>query len=350
MHTIDPPNALLSWREEKSSAYLYHYVAMAEKNTSRETLFLNLANAAESQAKFWANELIKVNISVPPYKPDFRTRLVARLIPILGPRAIKPILAAMKVRGLSVYLGEMPGFPITHAGAKNHELKHRALGSGGAIRAGVFGVNDGLVSNASLILGIAGASSNGSLIILSGIAGLGAGAFSMAAGEYISMRSQRELFEYQIALERAELEEYPDEEAAELSFIYQARGLSKMDADAFAKKLLENKDHALNTLAREELGLNPDELGSPWSAAFSSFFSFVIGASIPLLPFLVDFGQLNLKISILATGVSLFIVGCIMSLFTGRNAFYSGFRMLIIGAAAGVTTYIIGNLVGVKIS
>ncbi len=223
------------------------------------------------------------------------------------------------------------------------------LGSGGAIRAAVFGINDGLVSNASLILGIAGASTNSSLIILAGMAGLGAGAFSMAAGEYISMRSQRELFEYQIAQKRTELSKNPEKEAAELSSIYQDRGLSKVDADAFANKILVNRELALNTLVREGLGLNPDELGSPWGAAFSSLISFAFGALIPLFPFLFHINYMSLRISIIFTGLSLFVVGVTMSFFTGRGAFYSGFRMLAIGTLAGVTTFVIGRLVGVHI-
>lgn len=231
-----------------------------------------------------------------------------------------------------------------------HAHRQAIIARGVAIRAAVFGINDGLVSNASLILGIAGASSNISLIVLSGIAGLGAGAFSMAAGEYISMRSQREIFEYQINLERAELESYPEAEAEELSYIYQGRGLAKIDADAFVQKILSNKEQALKTLVREALGLNPDELGSPWSAAISSFFSFVTGALIPLLPFVLYPNTFSLETSIALTGAALFSVGAIMSRFTGRNAILSGCRMLAIGALAGMTTFLIGKAVGVNIS
>jgi VIT1/CCC1 family predicted Fe2+/Mn2+ transporter len=151
-------------------------------------------------------------------------------------------------------------------------------------------------------------------------------------------------------LERAELEEYPEEEAAELSFIYQARGLSKADADQFAKKMLANHDHGLKTLAREELGLNPDELGSPWVAAISSFVTFALGGLIPLLPFFFfEASNVSLIISIFLTGLALFLVGITLSLFTGQNALYSGCRMLMIGALAGLTTFAIGKMVGVNI-
>lgn len=229
------------------------------------------------------------------------------------------------------------------------EPQHKVIKQGVAIRAAVFGVNDGLVSNASLILGIAGASANVSIILLAGIAGLFAGAFSMAAGEYISMLSQRELFENQIALERKELEEKPEEEIAELSVIYQSRGLTKIDADLFAQKILSNKELGLNTLAREELGLNPDELGSPWVAAISSFLAFAAGSVIPLLPFFFTVGKFSLLISIILSGFALFIAGITLSLFTGKNALVSGFRMLFIGGLAGATTFAIGKMVGITL-
>lgn len=342
-----------SWYEEKNSVFLYRCMAKDEAGTSKETLFLNLAHAAEEQAKIWAEKLNQENIPTPSYTPSLRIKLVAKLITYFGTRNIKPILASMKIRGLSVYLGNMPGHPVSQKEGKIIERHHRAMGSSGSIRAAVFGINDGLVSNASLILGVAGATNNVSFILLSGIAGLSAGAFSMAAGEYISMRSQRELFEYQIALEKAELETYPEEEAKELSYIYQARGLLKKDADIFADKMLVNKEHALNTLAREELGLNPDELGSPWGAAIASFSAFALGGFIPLVPFLLNIGKMgssSLILAIFLTALSLFLVGVILSLYTGRHAFWSGLRMLSIGALAGSITFLIGHLVGVRIS
>lgn len=345
-------NAQLNWYEEKNSAFLYRYMAKDEVGTSKEILFLNLASAAEEQAGIWAQILTQHNIPIPFYTPSLRTKVVAKLITYLGCRAIRPILASMKIRGLSAYLGNMPGHAVSHKEGKIIEKQHHVMGTSGGIRAAVFGINDGLVSNASLILGVVGATNNTSLILLSGIAGLSAGAFSMAAGEYISMKSQRELFEYQIALEKAELETYPEEEAKELSYIYQARGLLKIDADIFADKMLANKEHALDTLAREELGLNPDELGSPWTAAIASFIAFAIGGFIPLLPFLLNInktGPLSLILSIVFTGLSLFLVGVILSLYTGRHALFSGLRMLGIGALAGMTTFVIGHMVGVNI-
>jgi VIT1/CCC1 family predicted Fe2+/Mn2+ transporter len=227
--------------------------------------------------------------------------------------------------------------------------RHRGAGQSGTLRAAVFGVNDGLVSNASLIMGVAGATLDAGVIVLSGAAGLLAGAFSMAAGEYVSMRSQREMFEYQIGLERAELDQYPEEEAAELALIFEHKGMSQAEAKEVADKLIADPDRALETLAREELGLNPDELGSPWGAAGFSFLSFATGAVLPLLPFLFLGPARALPVAIGLTATALFGVGATLSLFTGRNAWLGGLRMLGIGAAAGAGTYIIGKALGVTL-
>ncbi|HXU04898.1 MAG TPA: VIT1/CCC1 transporter family protein, partial [Polyangia bacterium] len=216
----------------------------------------------------------------------------------------------------------------------------------GNLRAAVFGANDGLVSNASLILGVAGATGQGRFVLISGVAGLLAGAFSMAAGEYVSVRSQREMFEYQIGAERDELAQYPHEEAAELSLIYQARGLGKEDADRLSAQIVANPRYALDTLAREELGLDPGALGSPVGAAVFSFASFAIGAALPLVPFVVGIGASALVATIAVTSVALFGIGCATSLFSGRGAMRGGLRSLLIGAAAGAVTYGIGRLLG----
>ena len=186
------------------------------------------------------------------------------------------------------------------------------------------------------------------IIVLTGVAGLLAGAFSMAAGEYVSVRAQREMFEYQIGLERDELEKYPQEEAAELALIYAAKGMPQEDAERVASALMKDPERALDTLAREELGLNPDELGSPWTAAISSFAAFTTGAALPLLPFLFGLNA-ALPVSIALTALGLFGVGASMSLFTGRHALLSGARMLAIGGAAGLATYFIGTWLGVSL-
>ncbi len=334
------------WHEEKRSAYLYRVMAEAEAGTPRAELFSGLAAEAENQAGIWARQ---AGTAVPGYAPDLRARMVAALVRRHGPRPLRAVLVAMKVRGLSVYSHAAPGHPLPTT-LEEVGKRHRAVSGGGNLRAAVFGVNDGLVSNASLILGVAGASANNSIILLSGVAGLLAGAFSMAAGEYVSVRSQREMFEHQIGLERDELAQYPEEEAEELALIYAARGLPRADAQKLARTLIAEPAKALDTLAREELGLNPEDLGSPWGVAAFSFLSFGAGALVPLLPFIVLAGNRALLVSIAFTALALFGVGAVISLFTGRSALRDGLRMLGIGAAAGALTYAIGKLLGVSLS
>ena len=342
-------DSLHSWHEEMSSAYLYRVLAAREQG-QRRALFEELAVTAERQAGLWTRQIQQTGAAAPPtFSPGLRTRIVAGLINHFRPQTLRPVLAAMKVRGLSVYLG-----PVTGHDTPEHiddvGLRHKGIAQGGNLRAGVFGVNDGLVSNASLILGVAGATGDGKLILLSGVAGLLAGAFSMASGEYISVRSQREMFEYQIGMERDELKLYPHEETAELALIYGARGLSKSEAQKLADYMTSDPQRALDALAREELGLNIEQLGSPWGAAITSFFAFGGGALVPLLPYVLGSGQNALVWSVGLAAAALFGVGCAMSLFTGKSALYSGLRMLLIGSCAGLATYLIGSLLGVRLS
>lgn len=338
-------SALDSWKEEKRSAWLYRQVSDVESGTPRQVLFLELARAADEQAQLWAVEAGKAGVAVPEmYRPDLRTRFVARLIPVFGIAPLRRVLAAMKVRGMTLYNAPLHDGV---SGASRRREAHHGKDGGGALRAAVFGVNDGLVSNASLILGVAGAGPEPSVVLLAGTAGLLAGAFSMAAGEYVSVRAQREYYEYQITLEREELAEYPLEEVAELTLIYTAKGLPQVEAERLANRLIEDPDQALDTLAREELGLNPEELGSPWAAAIASFLAFSVGAFIPLLPYLLLSGDMALIGTAAATGLALFGVGSTISLFTGRQAWYGGLRMLLIGGLAGAATWSIGHALGV---
>jgi VIT1/CCC1 family predicted Fe2+/Mn2+ transporter len=340
--------ALESWMEEKRSAYLYRFLAARSEN-HHQILFAQLAEEAEKQADMWAGEIKKAGAQVPSgYSPDLRTRLITHLIRWFGAKQIRGMLAAMKVRGMSIYLKTEPGHPMPKS-VEEIGRSHKTIGSGNNLRATVFGINDGLVSNASLIMGMAGAHASNETLIVAGIAGLLAGAFSMGAGEYISVRSQREMFEYQIGLEKKELELYPAEETAELALIYHARGMSEEEANKVATMMMKDHDNALDVLSREELGINPDDLVSPYGAAFFSFISFIFGASIPLLPFLFMNHQFNLHFAIILCGIALFTVGSILSLYTGRGALKSGLRMLLIGFVAGTITYCIGHLLGVTL-
>jgi len=341
---------LQSWREEKNSAYLYRILSDYESGNPRQLLFLELAREADEQAELWVKEILKSR-EMPPvaYTPGTRVKTVAWLIRRLGPRRIKPALAAMKIRGLSVYSGLRPAGHPMPASVEEVGARHRGSGQSGGMRAAVFGVNDGLVSIALLVAGVAGATEESATILLTGVAGLLAGAFSMAAGEWISMRSQREMFEYQIGLERDELAQYPAEETQELALIYQARGMSREEAYTLAKRMIDDPELGLDTLAREELGLNPDELGSPWQAAMFSFFAFVTGGLIPLLPFLLEIRRHPLLIAVSFSCVGLFAVGAMLSLFTGRQALWGGLRMLLIGVVAGTISYFAGDLLGTKL-
>ncbi|HEX5339545.1 MAG TPA: VIT1/CCC1 transporter family protein [Gammaproteobacteria bacterium] len=341
---------LESWHEEKQSAFLYRVLSQRESGRELKTLFSRLAEAAETQARYWEKLALGKGAKLPPrFEPSLRARLVSHMIRRLGPRRMLPVLAAMKVRGLSVYT---QGMPTGHAApvAGQAEFRHRRMSGSGGFRASVFGVNDGLVSNASLILGMSGAAFDTRVVLLAGVAGLLAGAASMAAGEYVSMRSQREMFEYQIGLEAQELDTYPEEEAEELALIYEARGIAAVDAKKLADTIISDPTRALDTLTREELGLNPHDLGSAWLAAISSFIAFAVGAAIPLLPFLWRHATHSLDWTIGLTLLALFGTGAASSLFTGKSVWWSGLRMAGIGVLAAGTTYLVGRLFGVALS
>ncbi len=332
-----------SWYHERESAWLYRVVAEVDPDPRHQQLFRALAGAAEEQAAHWAK-----TCHPGEFKVHTRARLVAWLVRRLGPNALKPVLAAMKLRGLSVF-SSAPSIDGHLMPVTVHDVgqRHRSVTGGNNLRAGVFGVNDGLVSNLSLVLGVAGAGASGPIILTSGLAGLLAGSLSMASGEYVSVRSQREMYEYQIGLERDELEEYPAEEAEELALIYQARGVDLEQARAIAKRLMSNPEHALNTLAREELGLNPDDLASPWTAAAFSFCAFGTGAVVPLIPFLLHASDRLAQLwSVGLTLAALFGIGMALSLFNGRSALRGGLRMLLIGAAAASCTWALGHALG----
>lgn len=350
---VDLVSARESWTSEKQSAVLYRVLADVEVDATKRTLFQRLAQEAEAQAAVWAKSIVGLGGKVSDtYVPSVRVRLATQLIRRFGARRLLPVLAALKVRGLAVYRSAPPvsvGHPLpTVVGPESS--RHRGVDSGGSLRAAVFGVNDGLVSNLSLILGVAGAAPEPRTVVLAGTAGLLAGAFSMAAGEYISIRSQREMFEHQIGLEREELQLYPAQEAEELALIYQARGVPIEAARTLAAQLMENPEHALDTLAREELGLNPDELGSPWGAAFSSFLAFTLGGVVPLLPLLFAGRTLAVPLSAASGVLGLFVVGASLSLFTGRRAWWSGLRMVLIGGGAALITFLVGKLMGVNLT
>lgn len=227
------------------------------------------------------------------------------------------------------------------------EHHHRDIRGGGA-RAAVFGISDGLVSNTSLVLGISGATVSGGFVRLAGLAGLLGGAFSMAAGEYVSMRAQSELFQREIEIERREIERRPEGETRELTHLYESRGMDAELAKQVAERMMSDPETALETHAREELGIDPNETGKPVQAAVASFVTFAAGALVPLLPFLFTNGTNALLIAIVLAGMAALAVGALLSIFTGRKWWFSALRQLAILAAAGAITYGIGRAVGVS--
>ena len=341
-------DGLDSWYHEKESAWLYRRVADRESDPLKSQLFRKLGEAAEDQARKWESLQPQREFE---FRPSVRARVVAGLVDQIGPRAARNVLAAMKLRGLSIYTSTTAPGHVMPTSVSQVGERHRGGVSGGNLRATVFGINDGLVSNAALVMGVAGSGAAPSIVLMTGTAGLLAGALSMAAGEYVSVRSQRDMYEYQIALEREELAEYPEEEAEELALIYEARGMDLEQARIFARSLLGNPDHALDVLAREELGLNPDDLGSPFGAASSSFLAFALGAVLPLLPFLIGLPAHSVMgWTIGVTAIALAAVGMLISLFTGRNAWLGAARMVAIGGGAGVIAWLVGSWLGVALA
>jgi VIT1/CCC1 family predicted Fe2+/Mn2+ transporter len=353
---------------EQDGIALYRALAKAERDPARAEIFEKLAQAEERHAARWSRLLKTHGAAIPAYSPGWRILMLGWLSRRLGTQHVLPVVTGLESRDQDIYRGQVEahGIPAEERGHMRTlramqrrgedrpesildlEGWHRTI-YGGSLRAAVFGANDGLLSNFSLVMGIAGATAQPRFVMLAGIAGLLAGASSMAAGEYVSVQSQRELYEQQIAVERQELEMAPEEEKEELSLIYQAKGIPSGQAEELAEQILSNPDSAINTLAREELGLDPGALGSPWVAAGSSFIAFATGAIIPVIPYLVLSGNQAFIISAVVCGSGLFLLGGLVSIFTGRNFFFSGARMLGIGAIAAGLTYFIGRILGVSI-
>jgi len=333
---------------ERDAIFLYDALAKIEKDPARRSAFERIATSERRHAAIWEAKLISLGEQVPASKrPSWRVRQITLLARLFGTRAVSDMVKALEGYEEEVYGAHSDVAEVTdiaadeakhadiwreldagkaagrgkgvaaHRGAleetKAREPWHRA-GNSGTVRAAIFGVSDGLVSNAALVMGI-----------------------------------QTELLERQIELERAELEAMPEEEEAEIAAIYHARGFPDDEAKAIAKRLMADPTIALETLVREELGLDPEELGSPWGAAISSFIAFAVGAFVPLLPFILLTGFTALAVSIALTAVALFSVGAAVSLLTGKSAIYTGLRQLAIGAAAAAITYAVGSLIGVNV-
>ncbi len=353
---------------EMDGIALYRSMAAAERDSQRAAIFERLAQNEERHAQRWAKLIQSGGGAVPAHKPSARVRLLGWLARQFGTRRVVPIISNMEARDEAGYMRqpEAAGLPAEERAHSRTLLAMEGKTSGqesiagaerwhttatsGSLRAAVFGINDGLLSNFSLVMGFAGAEAQPEYIILAGIAGLLAGSFSMAAGEYVSVRAQREVFEQQIAIEKEELEVSPREEEEELSLIYQAKGIPEREASHLAKRIIQNPKTAIDTLAREELGLDPTGLGSPWTAAMSSFIAFVLGAFVPVAPYLLTSGSKAWIASATLSFCALFSVGAVLSIFTSRGPLRSGARMVGIGLLVSAITYSVGWLLGVSIS
>jgi len=358
---------------ERDAISLYEALAAIEKDPERAAAFGRIAANERRHAEIWATRLAEAGAKVPPFSgPRPRVRLIIATARLLGTNAVADMVRALEGDEEEAYGQQLtPETAAIAADEREHaeiwqqlqegrrprreprtlgeEAWHRG-GRSGTLRAAVFGANDGLVSNLSLVMGVAGAMADNQFIVLAGIAGLLAGAFSMAAGEYISMQSQRELFEHQIAIEREEMRVMPDVEQAELAQIYRAKGLPAADAERIAANLMADPEVALDTKVREELGLDPQELGSSWGAAWSSFISFAVGAVVPLVPFLVTAGLPALLAALGLSFAALFLVGALVSFVTGRGLLFSGLRQVAIGAIAAAVTYGVGSVIGANVA
>lgn len=365
---------LENWQDEIESAYLYRALANAESQPALAEVYRRLADTEESHAQFWHNKLLQLNYPLPRRRIGWRTKMLARLAKWLGPQFVLPTVNAMEQVDSHSYDMQvdthdtpLPVQERSHArllhtiastskrGVEGSTLaqlegRHRTAG-GNTLRAAVLGANDGLLSNLSLMMGVAGANASGKTILITGLAGLLAGACSMALGEWLSVQSSRELYERQIGIEQREVEEVPEEEEEELALIYEAKGLPAAQARALAARMMQNHAVALDTLSREELGIDPQELGgSAWAAAATSFFLFSAGAIVPVIPFVFLKGLVAIELSLLLSGLALFLIGAGITLLTGRSVFYSGMRQVIFGFAAAAITFGIGRLLGVSLA
>lgn len=360
-------------QSEVEGAALYRVMAETEPKPELAELYGRLARVEEAHADFWRRRIEHAGAPCPEPVPGWRTRLLIWAARRFGAAMVLPSVASQEVQNQSVYdrqqeagstpmaaqersharilsqLASRSSRPWDGSSYARLEGRHGAAG-GNTLRAMVMGANDGLVSTFCLVMGVAGAQFSPSVLLTTALAGTLAGACSMAMGEWISVQSSRELQEKQIATEADELINAPHEEREELALIYQAKGFSEEEAHTIAARVMESQDTALDTLVREELGINPDDLGgSPWAAAVSSFLVFLAGAVIPVLPMVwVAPGQ-AVAACLLSSALGLFAMGAVITVFTGRNLWFGGLRQLVIGLGAAALTFAIGHLFGVSL-
>ena len=362
------------WRRnlqgEVDGALIYRAMALKPGDQRLGELYARMAESEDHHAALWRDRLDATEAGSRRTDPTVRARILAWLARTGGAGLVAPIVAGQERSARTMYDDQpeaagtsLPDDERSHArllaaitgGTSGSVLarfegRHRAVG-GNALRAAVLGANDGLVSNFSLVMGVAGASAGGAPVLVAGLAGLLAGSLSMALGEWLSVQSARELYESQIATESSELAMFPREEEEELRLIYEAKGLDAERARDLARRVIDGDPAAaLDTMSREELGIDPDQLGgSAWVAAGTSFVLFAVGAIIPVLPFLVGAGAGAIVASAVMSGVALFALGAAITLLTGRHPLFAGLRQVGFGMAAAAITFGIGTLLGTAI-
>lgn len=372
MKNLDIVRYQANLQKEIDGASLYRVLAELEKQPKLVEVYNRLADSEDRHAQVWRKKISSAGGKVFLQNPTWRAKVLGFLAKRFGAQFVLPTINSNETADSNSYstqpeteTSQLANEEKSHARVLSEALKisggltggtvariegrHRA-GGGNALRAAVLGANDGLVSILSLVMGVAGANLSSNEVLIAGLAGLLAGAGSMALGEWLSVQSSRELYAHQIKIEAEEIENAPEEEQEELSLIYQSKGLPEDRAREMASHMMADKTNILDTLAREELGIDPDELGgSAWEAAFTSFLLFAVGAIFPIISFVFLSGTKAIIASLAISGLGLFLVGALITLMTGQKVLYSGFRQVLVGLAAAALTFGLGRLIGVSI-
>lgn len=376
MNKQDKRRYLANWQAESEAVFLYRRLGSTEENPKLKEVYEKLALNEEKHVALWAGKLKEAGAEPSGFRPGLKTRVLALLAKRLGAGSVIPLIASIEKGAAGEYAGqteaEIPGLvrdESSHArvfsylarsgsgleGSEVARFEGRHRTGGNALRAGVLGANDGLVSVFCIVMGVAGAAGAGSglgsgAILVTGVAGLLACALSMALGEWLSVQNARELYQNQLKIEAQELEEAPEEEKEELILIYQAKGVDRAQAERMADQIFQDKAATLDTLAREELAIDPNELGgSAWEAALTSFVLCVVGGILPVFPYFLWQGTEGVVMSAVFSMAGLFALGFISSMITGLNWVWGSTRQILFGVAAAAVTYGIGHLIGISL-
>jgi VIT1/CCC1 family predicted Fe2+/Mn2+ transporter len=361
-----------NWQRELEGAYLYGELAHLAKGASLKKALAQMADQEQEHSQVWAAQVRSQVADAETPHIDLRIRLTLLMARMFGVRAVLPLLMNDEVSDITSYMRQatqsadlLPTYrkvvrdETTHARALDRlrhpgepdqeEPWHKGAVASSMVRSMVYGFNDGLTANFGLVMGVVGAAVNNQIILLTGFAGLMADALSMAASGFLAARSQQEVREYDLALEKAELELMPEQEKEELTGFYSAKGLTRGEAAQVAEKIMQNPDTALSTLAREELGIDPQDPSNPLQEGIVTGIATGLGAIIPILPFLFWSGQAAVWGGVAISMVAHFLVGAGRSIFTGRPAFRSGIEMFVVGMGVALFTYFLGQLIGLKL-